>query len=179
MRVLLKILLGGFLAFMVLAIADEWAFFYASWFGETEPPAELSEVEQKAAADALHETLTLMRHYYLSGGDPRFTERMPAGEWIIEELKADALYLGRHHLIQDTDLQRLDVMSVDVLSEDRLELTVRELWRVRLLRAADRMLAEEPRLQQVEGTYLLVRTGRGWRVDGWEPNLTPQDGEGP
>lgn len=179
MNKLLKILLGGFLGFMLLAIADEWAFFYTSWFGGTEPAPALTEAEQKATADALHQTLTLMRHFYLSGGDSRFTERMPAGEWIVAEMEADVLYLGRNHMIQDTELQRLDVMSVDVLAEDRVELTTRELWRVRLLRATDRLPAEQPRTQQAEGRYLLVRTGRGWQVDGWEPVLTtaPERGE--
>ena len=69
MKALLKILLGGFVVFMSLSIAQEWEFFSSAWFGEAAPQAPLSDDERKGAADAVHMTLSLMRHLYLSGGD--------------------------------------------------------------------------------------------------------------
>ncbi len=177
MKALLKILGGGFLAFMLLAIADEWAFFSAAWFGDGGDDAPAAdEAEQKAAADAVHRTLTLMRHLYLSGGDPRFADRMPAADGVKEEMLADIVYLGRRHLLQDPDLQRLDVMPVEILAEGRLELRTRELWRFRVLRAGGEEV-EPQREQTVEATYLVTRGGSGWRVEGWQLEAPAGDAE--
>lgn len=168
MKTLLKIVAAGFLAFMVLAIADEWAFFSDAWFGGNEPPdAELPEVEQEAAADTVHLTLNLMRHLYLSGGDPRFADRMPASDGVKEEMLADIVYLGQRHLMQDSELLRLDVMSVETLAPDRLELVTRELWRFRVLRADGTGEVEPAHNRTVEAAYLVARGGSGWRVESW------------
>jgi hypothetical protein len=165
---LLKILGGGFVVFMLLAIADEWAFFAGAWFGDGEQSvAELSEAEQKAAADTVHLTLNLMRHLYVSGGDLRFADRMPASDGVKEEMLADIVYLGQRHLVEDPELLRLDVMSVEVLAEDRLELRTRELWRFRVMRADGAGEVEPPQNRTVEGAYLVERGGSGWRVESW------------
>ena len=178
MKVLLKILGGGFLAFMVLAIADEWSFFAEAWFGAEEVSiAELSEKEQKAAADTVHLSLNLMRHLYLSGGDPRFADRMPASDGLKEEMLADIVYLGRRHLVQDPELLRMDVMSVEPLGADRVELTTRELWRFRVLRAEGGGEVEPPHTRAVEAAYLVTRGGSGWRVESWRLE-EPEDPEG-
>jgi len=165
---LLKILGAGFVVFMVLAIADEWAFFSAAWLGGGEEVAiELPEAERKAAADTVHLTLNLMRHLYLSGGDPRFADRMPASDGVKEEMLADITYLGHRHLVQDPDLQRLDVVSIEALAQDRLELRTRESWRFGVSRADGTGEVEPPRSRTVEATYLVVRGGAGWRVESW------------
>jgi hypothetical protein len=165
---LLKILGGGFVVFMVLAIADEWAFFSASWFGGDEAPAvELPEAKRKAAADTVHLTLNLMRHLYLSGGDPRFADRMPASDGLKEEMMADITYLSHRHLVQDPDLRRLEVVSIEALSENRLELSTRERWRFTVARADGSGEVEPPRTQWVEAVYLVVRGGAGWQVESW------------
>jgi hypothetical protein len=179
-KVLLKILGAGFLAFMVLAIADEWVFFSQAWFGdETAPAPELSQSEQKAAADTVHLTLNLMRHLYLSGGDLRFADRMPASDGVKEEMLADIVYLGQRHLVQDAELLRLDVMSIETLAAGRLELATRELWRFRVLRADGSGEVEAPHTRTLEASYLLVRGGSGWRVESWrleEPEPPAGDG---
>ena len=103
MKGLLKILLGGFVVFMGLSISQEWEFFSSAWFGEPEPRAPLTDDERNAAAEAVHMTLSLMRHVYLSSGDPRFGERMPAAEGIVEEILADVRYLARNQRVQDPE----------------------------------------------------------------------------
>ena len=119
MKTLVKILLGGFAAFMLLAIAEEWDFFSSAWFGSAEEvSAALSEPDRRAAADTLHLALTLMGHFYTSGGDPRFAERMPVSQGILEEMSADLDYLGRNHRVQEMDLDRLEILSVDSLGRD-------------------------------------------------------------
>jgi hypothetical protein len=167
-RALLGILLGGLIVFMTLAIAQERELFFTAWFGEPEPRAALTTEESKEAADAVHLTLSLMRHLYLSGGDPRFAERMPAADGIIEEILADVRYLARNQRVQDTELLRLDVTAVDRLGEDRVEVRTRERWRVRIHWAHGGDHAEAPREQVIHGRYFLVLGGKGWRVEGWE-----------
>ncbi len=167
MRSLLKILLGGFLVFMVLAIADEWTFFSAAWFGQAAPAPELTEDERAAAEDSLRLLLSVMGHFYRSGGDSRFAERMPAAAWVVEEMQADVDYLRRNRRVQDPQLERMEVVSLESLSEDSIEMRTRELWRFEILWVTGGE-AEPARVQWVQGRYLLARRPRGWRVEGWE-----------
>lgn len=181
MRRLLQILAVAFLLFMVVAVADEWRFFSSAWFGA---PAEgrrtLWEEDRRAAADTVATFLSLMRHFYVSGGDPRFAERMPASDGLIEELRSDVDYLARNHRVQEPDLERLVVLSVEALGEggggarggdglDRVEVKTREEWRFRVLWAKDGSPAEPARERTVDGLYYLARTSAGWRVEGWRP----------
>lgn len=180
MKVLVKILLGGFAAFMVLAIAEEWDFFSSAWFGPAqEAPAGLSEEDRRAAADTVHLALTLMGHFYTSGGDPRFAERMPVSQGILEEMSADVDYLGRNHRVQEMDLERLEILSVQPLDEGRLEIRTREFWTVRYLWATGGREVEPARTYGAHGRYLLSRDDRGWRVEAWEnvdPSREPDEG---
>lgn len=178
MKALLKILLGGFVVFMSLSIVQEWEFFSSAWFGEPAPGAPLTDDERKGAADAVHMTLSLMRHLYLSGGDPRFAERMPAADGIVEEIQADVRYLVRNQRVQDPELLRLDVTEVERLGQDRVEVHTRERWHVRIRWAHGGADAEPPRLHTIQGRYLVVRGGKGWRVEGWE-TVDRRDEEGP
>lgn len=174
MKRLLQILGVAFLLFMAVAVADEWAFFSSAWFGApSEERQELSEDDRRAAADTVATMLSLMRHFYLSGGDPRFAERLPASAGLIDELRSDVDYLARNHRVQEPELERLVVLSVEAVGDgadlDRVEVKTRERWRFRVLWASDRSQAEPPRERTVDGRYYLVRTNAGWRVEGWEP----------
>jgi hypothetical protein len=174
---LLKILLGGLVVFLSLAITQEWAFFSSAWFGEPEPEPTLTEEEQKDAADTVHRTLSMMRHLYLSGGDPRFAERMPAADGFVEEILADVRYLASNQRLQDTELLRLEVTAVDRLGEGRAEVRTREKWRIQVRWAHGGDDAEPPRTQMLHGSYYVVRGGQGWRVEGWE--VVDPGGEAP
>jgi len=183
MKRLLQILGVAFALFMVVAVADEWSFFSAAWFGApAETGQKLSEDERRAAADTVATLLSLMRHYYLSGGDPRFAERMPASAGLIEELRSDVDYLARNHRVQESELERLVVLSVEPVGEpggaggvDRVEVRTREQWRFRVLWAKDRSVAEPARERTVAGLYYLVRATAGWRVEGWQPITEPEE----
>ena len=168
MKNLLKILLPGFAAFMVVAIVQEWDFFYTSWFGGASPvPLELSEFDRQGAEQAVGMTLAVMRHFYASGGDARYAERLPASDGIIEEMRADIDYLSRNRRRQDPEIKRLEFLTVTPLAEDRVELRTRELWQVRFLWAATGAEAEPPRVQVLHSRYLAVRGPQGWQVEGW------------
>jgi len=165
---LLKIVLIGFAVFMVLAIAQEWEFFSSAWFGESEAPVSVDPADREQAADTVREMLTLMRHFYSSGGDPRFAERMPASDGIREEISKDVDYLRRNHRIQDPRLMRLEIVSVEPVDTDRFEVRTREFWQVHFVSIADGEPSDEPIWQVNGGRYLTQRGSFGWSVESWE-----------
>jgi hypothetical protein len=165
---LLQILLGGFAVFMVLAMAREWQVFSSAWFGGEPAAVQTTEADRKAASDAVHQTLTLMEHLYTSKGDARFAERIPASRSVVDEILADIDYLARNHRRQEMDLRRLEIASVDALSEDALEIRTREYWNYRVIFLVG---AQEPgpvSHQLTRGRYLVARSNKGWRVARWE-----------
>lgn len=167
MRALLKIVGGGLVLFIALAVVQEWQLFSSAWFGSEEPAVELPHGERQKAINTLRLMLDLMGHLYGSGGDQRFAERMPAGVGILEEVMADIEYLARNHRLQDQVLERFEAVSVEPVSADQLEIRTREQWDVGLSWAGGRGEAEPRAMRSVNGRYLLVRTGTGWRVEGW------------
>jgi hypothetical protein len=179
MKSLTKILVGGFLAFIIVALAQEWESVSSSWFRSEETEVLISEEERKAAADSVHLVLTLIGHLYGSGGDPRFVERIPASEGVLEEVLADIAYLRRNHRRQEMLLDRLEIVAADPLDVDRVEIRTREYWQVRLLWITGSGEADPPRAITTHGKYLVVRGSRGWRVEGWdllEPETPAEQG---
>lgn len=168
MKSLVKILLGGFAAFMALAIVQEWDYFATSWFGRAQAQRRVSAEDHDAAAETVRQALVLMRHLYQSGGDPRFVERMPVSDPLRDELMSDIDYLRRNHRRQDPGLLELEVTSVDPLGADRFEVRTREFWQVKFFSLVSDEPSDEPKWQIVHGRYLVVRAGPGWRVDSWD-----------
>jgi hypothetical protein len=167
---LLKILGAGTLAFMTLAMAQEWTVFDQAWFGSAKNAPELPETERKAASDAVYATVKVMEHVYSSGGDPRFLERMPASDAVLEEIRADIDYLRLNQRRQEISLDRLDVMAIHPVSAHRVEIQTREIWSVRVDWIGGGEAAEPAAQRLVHGTYRLSRGARGWRVQSWEPS---------
>jgi hypothetical protein len=174
-RNLLKILLGGFLVFMLLAIAQEWEFFSTAWFGSEPEAVVLSEEAQAGAVAAVEQTLQLMGHFYGTGGDPRFAERIPASEAVLAEMAEDIDYLRRNHRRQEPSLQGLEILSVRALDEMRAEVRTKEFWIHRVYWITDGGEAEPPHSQVLWGTYLVAHRGQKWRVEGWEVSEPPRD----
>ena len=177
MKNLLKIVLAGFAVFMVAAIAQEWSYFASAWFGKGETAAGIEPADHEAAGETVRQTLALMRHFYSSGGDSRFAERMPVSDGIREEMMADVAYLSRNHRRQDPVLMRMEVKTVEPVGRDGLEVRTREFWQIHWYSLVDGEETDEPHWQVVEGRYLTTRTGRGWRVESWDFVLDAQPTE--
>lgn len=167
MKRLLQILGAGFVVFMVLAIGQEWEFFASAWFGKAEPEMELSEEDREGAIDAVRLTLELSRHLYSSDGDPRFAERMPASERVVEALMKDVDYLANNHRRQDNRLQGVEIVGARALDAERAEVRTREYWIIGL-QWLDGSVAAKPVGQLVHARYLVSRGAQGWRVEAWE-----------
>lgn len=166
---LLAILLGGFLVFQTLAIVQEWEVFGAAWFGLGDEPEEgLSADEREAAADAVYLALSLQRHFYASGGDPRFADRMPVSEAILAEMQSELAYLARNGRIEDPVLDRLEILSVQPAGPRRATVRTRERWTVQLHRASDRGPIGKPSIGVTDREYLVALEGDDWRVMGWD-----------
>lgn len=168
MKSLLKILIGGTAFFLVMAIGQEWSFFSDAWFGTSQGRDEMPVEEKKAASDAVYRMLALAEHFYASGGDPRFAERMPVSDAVVEEMITDVRYLGRNHLVQFPSLERLDVTAVRDLGEGKVEIHTRELWEIEQRGVTDEMSHAPSRPHRTKRKYLLSRGPRGWKVEGWD-----------
>lgn len=171
---LLKILAGGTVVFLATAIAQEWQYFSTAWFGAPAVGAETSESERKSAADTVYEMLTLMEHFYGSGGDRRFAERMPASATVVNEMIEEVQYLGRTHRIQDMSLERLEVTAVEPVREETMEIHTREFWNIQFHQAVGGGGAEPQHPYLLYRKYLLSRRAGVWTVEGWdlsEPEL--------
>lgn len=168
MRGLAKVLLGAFAVFLLLAMSQEWATFSTAWFGgQAEAPA-LAPEQRDAATRALEQFVRVANHYYASGGDPRFAERLPASEGVVAEIAADVDYLRKNRRLQDPQLARLEIVSAEALDGGRVELRTREWWYVRTISLVDRRDADAPYAFRWSGRYLLAPGPQGWRVEGWE-----------
>lgn len=180
MKALLKILGGGFVVFMALAITEEWAFFRTAWFGDETAVETASGADVREAADAVRETLVLMRHLYTSGGDVRFAERLPASDGMIREMLDDIEYLHRNRRVQDLALRSLDVQDAVAVDLDQVEVRTRELWEIRTTWLDDGSPSDPPRVAVVHGLYRVRRSPAGWRVQSWDPIPDPAaDPDGP
>jgi hypothetical protein len=168
---LLKIVLGAFALFMALSIAQEWQFFSSAWFGEDDSPLSATETDREEASETVRRMLTLMRHFYSSGGDPRFAERMMVSDGIREEIAKDVAYLKRNNRVQDPRMMRLEVASVESVGADLFEVRTREFWQVRFFSAVDGEPSDEPVWQINRGRYLTRRGSFGWSVESWETDF--------
>lgn len=175
MKGLLKILGLGLLAFIAISMAQEWRLFATAWFGLTPATPVMSEEERRGAHEAVYRTLSLMEHLYSTGGDPRFAERLPAGQAVRDEILADIAFVAGRGRVQVPDLLRLEITAVEALGPGAATVKTHEFWRIRFLRADGSGEPDPVREQYLEGRYLVVRGSRGWEVQGWEYGL---DGAG-
>ena len=173
MKNLLKILLGGFLVFIAIAVVEEREIFFPGALSDNLQLAKLDEGDATAAIATVRQMLSLYGHYYGSGGDQRFAERMPASDAIRAEMAADIRYLRANHRRQKPTLQRLDVESVRPLSEGTVEVRTKEFWIHRIFWIGDSGESEPARSQIVYGNYLVGRQAQSWRVEGWEFSRPP------
>jgi hypothetical protein len=179
-KTLLKIIGIGLAAFIAVAMVEEWEFFASSWFAaDVETAQPVSEEDRLAATEAVYLTLTLMRHFYVSDGDTRFAERMPASDGILDEMRTDIEYLARNHRRQDPELKNLEVTDVGPLDPGRVEVRTRELWHTSFPWIGAEGFYDEPRIEVAYWRYLVVRGASGWRVEGWsrtEPESIAEGG---
>lgn len=169
MRTLWKILLGGLVVFMALAITQQWGYFSSVWFGSEPEPEAASDEDTEAAVDAVRNVLILIEHFYGTGGDPRFAERIPLSPQALSELQADVEYLRKNRRRQEPRLQRLEVLDTRALSADRVEVKTKEYWihRIFWLDGSGEE-AEPPHSQVITTTYMVVRRDGTWWVERWE-----------
>jgi hypothetical protein len=168
MRNLLKIILGGLAAFMVLAVAQQWGYFSSVWFGGEADIPQTSEEEKTEAAEAVRNILVLLEHYYGTGGDPRFAERIPVSQRVLQDLQADVEYLRRNRRRQEPMLQRFEVVDVSASGPGRMTVTTREYWihRIFWLDGSGEE-AEPPHSQVISSTYSMRKQPQGWWLDRW------------
>jgi len=165
---LLQIVSVGLLLFVVAAIAQEWGYFSSVWFGATATPVTAGEDGEAEALGTVREALALMAHFYSSGADPRFAERMPVAPDLLDEFRGDIEYLSRNNRFQDSRLQKLELRSAVPAGKDGLELRTREFWIHRTFWSDGRGESDPPRSVILYPSYQLMRESTGWRILGRE-----------
>jgi hypothetical protein len=169
LKQLLKIVVAGLLVFIAVAIVQEWGYFASAWFGRGVSPDAPAQDENEARGLAVvRESLALMAHYYSSGGDQRFAERMPVSPVLLEEFRQDVEYLSRNNRYQDCSLQKLELLSAVSVGQDALELKTREFWIHRTFWSDGQGESDPPRSDILYPRYRLVRDNAGWRIYGRE-----------
>ncbi len=165
MKRLLQIVSLGLVLFIAAAMAQEWGYFHAAWFGGSGTSAtEAREDSEDAAIAAVRNMLAVMAHLYASGGDPRFAERMPVSQEILEEFGRDIEYLAMNGRIQESRLQKLEPIGVAFSGDDRLELATREFWIHRTFWSDRSAESDPPRSAILYARYRLVLENTGWRI---------------
>lgn len=182
MRALLKIVAGAAVVFQLTAIAQEWPLFAAAWLGTgagAPQRAGLSPEARRGAEEAVRQFNALSLHVYATQGDPRFTERLPAGPEVVQELLADIAYLQHGGLSQRAGLVHLQVEAVQAVGERAALVDTREYWVVSIARAQDGHPVEPRRSFVVDARYRVRLEGQSWRVEGWDlrsPTAPPGPG---
>ncbi len=179
MKALAKILIGGFVVFMVLAVGQRWDYFSSSWFGGGEAALVLTEADKEASVLAVRVLLSASGHLLSSGGDERFADRMKAAEQVRAEILADVAYLRHNRLLQDSTLVRLEVRSTEQVAPQRVEVLTREFWVHRLLSRDEQTPVQEPISQIILGNYVVGSQDGQWRVLAWDfdpPQVVPGTG---
>jgi len=167
---LLKILLGALVVFLSISMVQEWDVFKPWMMNRARaqgPPPAVDLVQRKEAEATVGRFLSLAGHYYASGGDSRFSDRMLAAPWVIEELRRDVEYLGRNGRIQEQRLMRIDFESVEPGSARALIVRTKEYWIIRTIFANGRNESDPPRSELLRCRYSLAKEGSTWTLQAW------------
>lgn len=169
MKRLALVLIAGQLVFLALAMGQEWEVF-APWFGASHsaPTPEVDPPTRARALDAVQGFLTVMRHLYASGGDPRFTERLLAAEDVVDEILDDVALLQHRRRGQELTLVHLEALAVERLGPERLEVRTKEYWTHSEWELGDPTAPRLSGAQVQYARYLLGAVGERWRIEAWE-----------
>lgn len=171
----LRIVAGAVAIFIAMSMIEERETFATNWFSAAEK-FRAPEADQRAAAEAVHQFRTLAAHWYGTGGDRRFAERLPATPPVIDELRSDIEYVRQNGRIETPRLMRLDVTSVEVRSEAAAEVKTREMWVTEFHWIAGGT-SDATRSDVLFVRYRLLRDGARWLVSAWDPTDAPRPEE--
>lgn len=172
MKRLLQLVGGAALLFIVLAMLEERETFTRNWF---QPAAgfRAAEAERRAAAETVHAFRTLAAHWYGTGGDARFGQRLPASPQILDELRSDIEYVRVNGRVETPRLMRIEFISSDVTSENDAEVRTREYW-ITEFHWIGGGVSDETRSDVLFARYRLGRDGARWIVTAWDPIEPPE-----
>lgn len=167
MRRFLEIVIGAAVLFIVLGMLQEYDTFARSWF-DPAPKFVASDAERRGAAEAVQVFRTMTAHWYGTGGDRRFEERLPASAALLDELRRDIEYVRRNGRIEVPRLMRIEFLASDVTSDKTAEVRTRELWVTEFQWLAGGT-SDAPRSDVIFGRYGLQKDGSRWLIVAWDP----------
>lgn len=173
MKTFLSIVGGSVLVFIALAMIEERETFARNWFVPAAAP-QASPAERDEVARAVYDFRTLAAHWYGTGGDGRFGERLPASAAVIDEIRADTAYVRRNGRVETPRLIRLEVLDTNVTGESAAEVRTREFW-VTEFHWISGGMSDEPRSDVIFVRYRLARDGAKWVITSWDPVDPPRE----
>lgn len=174
MKRFLQIVAGAALLFVVLAMLEERETFTRNWF-KVADSFRATDTDRRSAAETVHAFRTLAAHWYGTGGDARFGERLPVAPPVLDELRNDIAYVRANGRIETPRLMRIEFLASDVVSESAAVVRTREYW-VTEFHWRDGGVSDETRSDLLFARYSLGRDGRRWIVTAWDPVEAPKEG---
>ena len=167
---------GARTAAAVVVVAALGLLAWAGWDGFQAPRREgaLTDADRRGAADAVRLFLTLSAHLRTAGGDPRFAERLPASDEVVDEVLQDITFLRHAAREEEARLVRSEVRDVRGEGDGRATVRTKEYWVTRELTALPPALPQTYS-DVVLARYAVRRETGGWRVESWRIDM---DGDG-
>jgi len=171
---------GARTAAAVVVVAALGLLAWAGWAGLEAPSRDgaLTDADRRGATDAVQLFLTLSNHLRAADGDPRFAERLPASEEVVDELIRDLEFLRHAAREEEARLVRSEIRDVRAAGDGRATVRTKEYWVTRQL------TAPSPTLPQtysdvVLARYAVRREAGGWRVESWHIDMDGDGGAAP
>ncbi len=150
-----SVLIAGF-ALLLAALAD-------ARHAERSGADWLDGREREGAAGTAALFARLSSHFRASGGDPRFSDRIPADPPVIAELQADVAFARHGGLVERPRLVKFEALEVVPDGPGFAKVRATEYW------ITQTEGPEEPSVRSdvVSVRYAMRRDAAGWRVADW------------
>lgn len=161
LKVAAGVIAGGVVLLLLGGVAPRWRELRG------ERPAVAPRVAG-AAVQAVRSFNAMVRHLHGSGGDPRFAERLGAGQEVAAEVASEIRFLRlRRQEVEDSTLVRLDALGASAGAAGVIEVRTREYWVFRARQVEAGREEPPPVSAVVFARYELTREAGAWIVSDW------------
>lgn len=161
MRDLILIILISTILFFTLAIIEDWQNFKSLFFKKEIKKIEFPEEILKT----IDNFNTLLEHIYRFEGDERFLQRLPASDFLKEEILEDLYYLYSYQIIQEIKLKKIEILKKNLINENQAIVSTSEEWELYYKDINGHPLLKKPMDFSINNDYYLRKTVLGWLVE--------------
>ena len=131
--------------------------------------AKRQERETPAILASLPAYNAILTDIYVTNGDPKMLNELPATKAMRHDLYRDIGYIREHQQVLIYDMAKLTPVSIRLTSPRTADAVVFEEWNYEYQRASDRVPAS--RMKGIGQGYLyrLTEEGGAWIISSWDP----------